>query len=63
MENPKTQPVYIVLHDRDDKWSVVDKRTGLALVVDGIPMVLLSHQQATEIVAAVNARSDVPRIQ
>lgn len=57
MPSPYEQDAYIVLHDTDDMWSVVDARSGLALVVDGVPMVLLSHEQANLLATAANLKA------
>ncbi|WP_132537851.1 hypothetical protein [Rhizobium sp. PP-F2F-G48] len=49
---------YFAMLDCDDRWSVIDARTGLALVIDGVPMVLLSRDQAAALVEAANLGAD-----
>jgi CO dehydrogenase/acetyl-CoA synthase alpha subunit len=40
--------------DSDGSWSVIDCRTGLAVVVDGVPMVLLTEGTAIELAQVLN---------
>ena len=53
----RAQIVYEAVCDEDGSWSVVERCTGLALLVRGIPMVMLTEGTARSLVKMLNTNN------